>query len=452
MKKLLLFVMLAMSVASFASHKVVFAGSFVLGYDGVTTVKIPASSFASVAVGDMVTMVVAENLWCKMMKGSDWSAIKEENAVDKKCQFEVTEELKSSLQTSGLLLQGSTTLQQVYFGTDDAAIQLYDNSDGFQIEAGWANGFTDFNDYDFSKIAVGDVLTFGVECTATEGDWHPLVIQSTDDYDQYLQYNVYGQTTLNVVVDAALQTILLGNCRITGDQFKLKSIEYAHTEKTYVLNATDNLVDLSLLPATATIELTRKYDWNTTLCLPFDVENVSSAFGASTRAYEFKEYAGGLVFTERESLKAGVPYFMTFDMTGISEEEKTMTKSFTSVTVQTALNPSAESKGLTFKGNYTPGMDMQDKYGVACVQDGDDWVWAFFKGGTNTKLNAFSAYFDGAVPAGSRLAIVLENEATGIAAVRSAQQAGAVYNLNGQRVACPVKGLYIKEGKKVMVK
>lgn len=46
----------------------------------------------------------------------------------------------------------------------------------------------------------------------------------------------------------------------------------------------------------------------------------------------------------------------------------------------------------------------------------------------------------------------LDEETTGINAVENAKMEGAAYNLNGQRVAQPAKGLYIVNGKKVILK
>ena len=56
--------------------------------------------------------------------------------------------------------------------------------------------------------------------------------------------------------------------------------------------------------------------------------------------------------------------------------------------------------------------------------------------------------------AGARLAIGIEDDLTGISAVNSNAIAteGNIYNLNGVRVQQPTKGLYIINGKKVVVK
>ena len=45
-----------------------------------------------------------------------------------------------------------------------------------------------------------------------------------------------------------------------------------------------------------------------------------------------------------------------------------------------------------------------------------------------------------------------EGESTGVQSIIQPSDAGVYYNLSGQRVASPVKGLYIVNGKKVYVK
>ena len=79
---------------------------------------------------------------------------------------------------------------------------------------------------------------------------------------------------------------------------------------------------------------------------------------------------------------------------------------------------------------------------------------AVFNKATDAKLRAGKAYLSTpAAVIAARLSVVFEDEATGIASVnvKSTKTEGA-YNLNGQRVAAPRKGLYIVNGKKVVVK
>ena len=86
------------------------------------------------------------------------------------------------------------------------------------------------------------------------------------------------------------------------------------------------------------------------------------------------------------------------------------------------------------------------------LNDGDEGL-GFYKA-NGKKVAAHRAYLD-ATGASSRSFIGFDNDGTttGIEAVENTQSAFAeFYNLNGQRVVAPQKGLYIVNGKKVMFK
>jgi hypothetical protein len=95
-----------------------------------------------------------------------------------------------------------------------------------------------------------------------------------------------------------------------------------------------------------------------------------------------------------------------------------------------------------------------NKAGVVVPEDNlfinNNEFW-FSKGKTITK--AFRGYFwaKDAVSSAPVL-MVFDNEATGISTVKSEKANNTVYNLNGQRIANPQKGLFIKGGKKVVIK
>ena len=66
-------------------------------------------------------------------------------------------------------------------------------------------------------------------------------------------------------------------------------------------------------------------------------------------------------------------------------------------------------------------------------------------------IPAGKAYLDASSLETARLEIVFPGEATGINSVNGeGLTVNGYYNLNGQRVAQPVKGLYIVNGKKVI--
>jgi hypothetical protein len=69
-------------------------------------------------------------------------------------------------------------------------------------------------------------------------------------------------------------------------------------------------------------------------------------------------------------------------------------------------------------------------------------------------IPANKAYLPATAVSAPELTIVFGGEATGIADVRSkkADVRGEIYNLNGQRVAQPAKGLYIVNGRKAIIK
>ena len=104
-----------------------------------------------------------------------------------------------------------------------------------------------------------------------------------------------------------------------------------------------------------------------------------------------------------------------------------------------------------FKGVYTP-QSATDFYGI----NGNGELQ---KGGTNAKINAFHAFYQAAEGQTAPAKISFEGEATGINNVAATTVAnGAVYDLSGRRVAeklagaSLVKGIYVVNGKKVVVK
>ena len=102
------------------------------------------------------------------------------------------------------------------------------------------------------------------------------------------------------------------------------------------------------------------------------------------------------------------------------------------------------SLGTTFVGVYAP-QSAKDLYGIN--NDGK-----LQKGGSTATINSFRAYLT-AVVSGAR-EITFENETTGLTDVSSktSDGRGECFNLAGQRVAQPTKGLYIVNGRKVVIK
>jgi hypothetical protein len=110
----------------------------------------------------------------------------------------------------------------------------------------------------------------------------------------------------------------------------------------------------------------------------------------------------------------------------------------------------------SFVGNYAPDFLVPDQ--CLFLSGGKFW---YSKG--KSKLRAFRAYFDFyenlpesfSAEAGSRITFsISDNEQTAVKSISPvpAVRGGICYSLDGRQVQNPAKGLYIRDGKKVVVK
>lgn len=214
-------------------------------------------------------------------------------------------------------------------------------------------------------------------------------------------------------------------------------------KKIYSLSQSETPVFSSIvLGSPVNVKLTRtlKAGWNT-ICLPF-ATNVSS-IPAGAELYEFTAAgASAITLTKKDdgAMVANTPYFVK-TTAAISDPIV-----FTDVTVSNAGAGTVTCNGMTLHGNYTAELSMENKYGVS-----DN---AIKYGTTGATLKAFSAYIDGAYSSGAReFSIMINDDVTGISTMqRETMGNDAYYNLSGQRITQPTKGLYIVNGKKVIIK
>lgn len=197
-----------------------------------------------------------------------------------------------------------------------------------------------------------------------------------------------------------------------------------------------------------TVTLTRTItagNWST-ICLPFALNEaqVKSTFGTNVKLAQFTAYNNSTVtMSEATSMNANEPY-----MIKVAENEYNSPVTIEGVTIEAPADAAARAKTIspiTFQGVYTSTEMAAGDFFVANNQ--------LYKATKNTKaIKPFRAYFTG-VPAKARLAF-FDDETTGVNDVRSKMEdvRGDFYNLAGQRVAQPTKGLYIVNGKKVVIK
>ncbi len=201
------------------------------------------------------------------------------------------------------------------------------------------------------------------------------------------------------------------------------------------------------------LTLKRKFTagWNT-VCLPFTISDVEAFFGSGAKAYNFTSYSEGtLGFTSvNDNLTASYPY-VVYVPTAITEDIE-----LTDITID---NNDTEGWYTSFNSAYFRGTYVPIAAGDWTKKAGDDKLYGVTSAGKIAKIGdtatskGFRGYFD--LPAGATARLSFYDETTGITTVMDAKELnndGKVYNLNGQRVENAHKGLYIVNGRKVVVK
>ena len=171
-----------------------------------------------------------------------------------------------------------------------------------------------------------------------------------------------------------------------------------------------------------------------TMCLPFYVGQAEISTNCKIATYK-----NGTTFTFVDHADANVPFLAT-DVDAAVDAGTGLTFTDKGVCATGSL-------GTTFVGVYAP-QSAENLYGIN--NDGK-----LQKGGSGATINSFRAYLtETAVAVIGAREITFENETTGLTDVSSktSDGRGECFNLAGQRVAQPTKGLYIVNGKKVIVK
>lgn len=200
----------------------------------------------------------------------------------------------------------------------------------------------------------------------------------------------------------------------------------------------------------AKVILTRtfKKGWNT-ICLPFST--TAEALGA-TKVQMMQNCSDGMLnFTSFDGdMLENTPYLIYF------AEEKPFTSDnpfvYTGDVVSSETLNTITSGGITMIGNYKHDFPMNGYYGVA-DQDG---VQRIMSGGTNATLGPCRAYFIAENVLANGMLISFDGQTTGITSAElnkdGAAEDAPIYNLQGVRVSHLQKGVYIKGGKKFVVK
>ncbi len=309
------------------------------------------------------------------------------------------------------------------------------------------------------------------ESAITKGEaasGHTLSVQTLDNGDRLV---ALYHTDLGVVSNGTLLRLPI----VVGEQAgsfngSLYTIRMATTEAvsqkcadaTYALTVKSDVVldeeateaPKSVEGVKATVKRTIPADTWSTICLPFAMTEaqVKAAFGNDVQLGDFTGCTvdGETVkvnFTEADAIEANHPYII---------KVKAGVESFAVEGVDIAAGEASvkkdgkDGKYNSFVGNYENGLTLTD--GWLFLNEGK-----FYFSTGKTKMKAYRAYFDLAVAGvhyDSRVVLSFDETTSISDAQRSTVgvQRSTYYNLKGQRVERPAKGIYVKNGNKVIIK
>ena len=308
-------------------------------------------------------------------------------------------------------------------------------------------------------------MTYGVVYSLDGTTWSSLGTITTQISGGKSHWNYWDSTpnSINLPAQAENQDKVIirfirqrnssGESGVDGQNNKLDYI----TIKGTIANQTtlDESVNYTPVAKTADVTLTRsitKGNWST-LCLPFDISatDLGTALGTTVTLAQFSSYDSGtnaLTFTAEsgdQTVTANQPCMIkvSSDVSGAVINGVTIVSGDNYVT----------KNGMTFQGVYN---SINMAFGDFFVSGNK-----LYTATASTKpIKPFRGYFT--TSAGTAKAPMLNiieegGNTTAIYAINADGTLepiadGKVYNLNGQRVAQPAKGLYIVNGKKVIVK
>ncbi len=231
-----------------------------------------------------------------------------------------------------------------------------------------------------------------------------------------------------------------------------KLVHETTPEVTFSENAEDNSVIAAneLLVVNATLERTLSNSFWSTFSVPFNVtaDQVTAVLGEGVGLRKFQGSEGTVIkFQEATTIEAGHAYL-------VKPAETVTNPVFEGVTVvNTTGVEDSDTNGYGFVGAVIKKTLKVDETELFLGTDGK-----FYYPETEAKatMKGLRGYF--VVPAGTETSkLSVDVEGSGIATSINSMNIegmgdGNIYNLNGQRVNAPQKGLYIVNGKKVIIK
>jgi hypothetical protein len=360
------------------------------------------------------------------------------------------------------IVPGSTSYVVINF---DLGIQPYT---AYQFDIAYPEGISSVNDNNGNpQFITGDIYNgHSVSSGYAPGGKARFQCFSTNS----TPFTVQSGTLLTLNIGAA-KSMAEGTYQAT-----ISPIEFVQTDATpdrpdavtFNINVTRNVVldETSTMAPTAVAGVNVKVkrsikanEWST-ICLPFamNTTQVKAAFGSDVALADFNNYeydeAKDIItvkFQDAFAIEANHPYIIR-----VSEDITEFTADGVDIDpVETPIiNLGTNRKPHAIVGTYVANTTLE--YGMLFLNGNKFWYSI-----GNTKMKAFRAYFnfydllsDFEKNYESRIAMSFESETTGIAEIENGKLPieKSTYDLQGRKVLKPVKGMYIRNGRKEVAK
>ena len=327
---------------------------------------------------------------------------------------------------------------------------------------------TKFYEYWSNPAKANDLFALYQKVTLPEGTYNiSCYAFAQDQYTGQNNVGVYfyandtqgSSVTTTKLTEAAIdfvnddtQEVKIGLKTITGNTYNWMGIGYVTLTKT-AAKTIEISENANYTPASAagTVVLTRtiKADvWNS-FVVPFAISNeeLKAAFGNDVAVAEYSENS--------DDANAVTVNFNTMETPAISANKPVLLKTSNAGTSYTFAgrtiaegDAKVTGKNMDFIGTYAASITIKAGDYFIGSKDGESKL---YKSTGTTTMKGTRAYIDAKNPAEVKLCI--DGVATAISEINAdVQESGVIYNLAGQRISKATKGIFIKNGKKVVVK
>lgn len=283
----------------------------------------------------------------------------------------------------------------------------------------------------------------GVQQFDSHGSTTNVTFSANDVDGTQIPYGALSDGSIEFINDAE-QEVRIGLKAHEGNNARWMGINNIHlykiAPKPFVISENEDYDNTQ--SGAGDVELTRNFkEGVNTVVLPFQVtaEDIVTLGGEGAVAYTVTGIQGTSIrLAQAESVLANVPFFLN-----ITNLQNTNIFKFEGKTI-VAGEPVANVEGAQVVGTYAAITVPQNSY----ILSGGK----FYLVNSEVSLKPTRAYITVAEPVSAKSLNIDIEEATAINAIESEIANAKVYDLSGRMIQNPTRGLYIANGKKVLVK